>query len=82
MEEKQPIPIMDNMPDDVKAIVDYLNEHNITFDDYKGDTDNTDIQLDEQPFYNGEHIEYDDSEIDLEEDEADADSLNDLNSMF
>ena len=33
MEEKQPIPIEDNMSDDLKFAINYLNERNISLDD-------------------------------------------------
>ena len=87
MEEDKKIPIMDNMPEDVKAIVDYLNAHNITFDDYKGDTDNFDDVEDDEPFYNGEYIEYSpeedsDDTLDVGENAEDKESLSDLNEMF
>ena len=87
MEEDKKIPIMDNMPDDVKATVDYLNAHNITFDDYKGNTEFDNVE-DDEPFYNGEFIEYSpeeddgDDALDVEEDANDKESLSDLNNMF
>ena len=92
MEENKAIPVLDNMPDDVKAIVEYLNKNNISFDDYSGNTDDDDddIELD-QSFYDGGAIETDNSDIDessdsddidIDENDADAADLSDLDSMF
>ena len=89
MEEKVPIPVLDNMPDNVKQIVDYLNKNNISFDDYSGnDDDDDEIELDTS-FYDGSYIENDESgseddsnNVDVEENANDAESLSDLNNMF
>ena len=89
MEQDNAIPILDNMPEDVKQIVEYLNKNNITFADYSGDDDDDDELEVDSSFYDGSYIDNDESEsededgeINIEEDESDAKSLSDLDSMF
>jgi len=85
-ENKQPIEITDNMPEDVKAIVSYLNSHNIGMDDYHGDSpEDDDLGEDVDIFSGNEEFTVDeisDDDIDISDNAEDQESLSDLNNMF
>jgi len=87
MDEKKPIPIDENMSDDLKFAINYLNENNISLDDkievhYEEDNDD-----DEDEDFNGIISESDLNDTEIEDDgedeilEEEIDT-SDLDNMF
>ena len=91
---KEQIPINDNMPDDLKAAINYLNENQISLSDKFDDEDEEldsieDDSFEEENFEDDSFEEVDDIDIDFGEaddmddlDEEDESVLSDLNSIF
>lgn len=80
------IPINENMSDDLKAAISYLNENNISLTD-KINVDEEIESLDDDSEFDGTISDdaFEDSDMSLDEDELDEDDdvdMSDLDSIF
>lgn len=85
MEEKQPIPIDDSMPEGLKKALTYLNEKNISLDDKIEVNFESEPVEDEDEDFNGvvSDDDVDDTDVDEEDEIVEDDvDISDLNDIF
>ena len=85
---KEQIPINENMPEDLKAAINYLNDNQISLND-KFDISDDELEGVEEDIFEipedsfDEEIDFgDDEELEFDDEEDNEDILSDLNSIF